>query len=125
MQKTNFKTRLLALLTAVFMVVMCMPFAALADAPDVVVDLDWDKDQVEVTDWGSFRDVDGYVSATVKPGGEVVMPTVKGINGYKFKGWTNVGNQDQADPCRCHPLPGSWQEYPAAQSYCREGSRCG
>ena len=93
MQKTNFKTRLLALLTAVFMVVMCMPFAALADAPDVVVDLDWDKDQVEVTDWGSFGDVDGYVSATVKPGGEVVMPTVKGINGYKFKGWTNVGNK--------------------------------
>ena len=31
MQKTNFKTRLLALLTAVFMVVMCMPFAAFAD----------------------------------------------------------------------------------------------
>ena len=30
MQKTNFKTRLLALLTAVFMVVMCMPFAAFA-----------------------------------------------------------------------------------------------
>ena len=31
MQKTNFKTRLLALLTAVFMVVMCMPFAAFAE----------------------------------------------------------------------------------------------
>ena len=31
MQKTNFKTRLLALLTAVFMVVMCVPFAAFAD----------------------------------------------------------------------------------------------
>ena len=30
MQKTNFKTRLLALLTAAFMVVMCMPFAAFA-----------------------------------------------------------------------------------------------
>ena len=30
MQKTNFKTRLLALLTAVFMVIMCMPFAAFA-----------------------------------------------------------------------------------------------
>ena len=27
MQKTNFKTRLLALLTAVFMVVMCVPLA--------------------------------------------------------------------------------------------------
>ena len=31
MQKTNFKTRLLALLTAVFMVIMCVPFAAFAD----------------------------------------------------------------------------------------------
>ena len=31
MQKTNFKTRLLALLTAVFMVVMCVPFAAFAE----------------------------------------------------------------------------------------------
>ena len=31
MQKTTFKTRLLALLTAAFMVVMCVPFAAFAD----------------------------------------------------------------------------------------------
>ena len=30
MQKTTFKTRLLALLTAVFMVIMCVPFAAFA-----------------------------------------------------------------------------------------------
>ena len=34
MQKTNFKTRLLALLTAVFMVAMCVPFAAFAGATD-------------------------------------------------------------------------------------------
>ena len=94
MQKTNFKTRLLALLTAVFMVVMCMPFAALADDPDmVVVDLAWDTDQVEVTDPGDFIDDNGNLSFTVKPGGEVTMPTVKGINGYEFKGWTNVGNK--------------------------------
>ena len=32
MQKTSFKTRLLALLTAAFMVVMCVPFAAFADS---------------------------------------------------------------------------------------------
>ena len=32
MQKTTFKTRLLALLTAAFMVVMCVPFAAFADS---------------------------------------------------------------------------------------------
>ena len=31
MQKTNFKTRLLALLTAAFMLVMCVPFAAFAE----------------------------------------------------------------------------------------------
>ena len=31
MQKTSFKTRLLALLTAVFMVVVSIPFAAFAD----------------------------------------------------------------------------------------------
>ena len=96
MQKTNFKTRLLALLTAAFMLVMCVPFAALADDPDMVaVDLVWDKDQVEVTDLGSFVDDNGYVWATVKDGGTVVMPTVKGINGYEFKGWTNVGNKTE------------------------------
>ncbi|MFR4111228.1 MAG: InlB B-repeat-containing protein [Gemmiger sp.] len=37
MQKTNFKTRLLALLTAAFMLVMCVPFAAFADAAEVSV----------------------------------------------------------------------------------------
>ena len=36
MQKTSFKTRLLALLTAVFMVVMCMPFAAFADDDEIM-----------------------------------------------------------------------------------------
>ena len=96
MQKTNFKTRLLALLTAAFMLVMCVPFAALADDPDVVVDLFWDTDQVEVTEPGSFVGDNGYASATVKAaGGAVTMPTVKGINGYEFKGWTNVGNKTE------------------------------
>jgi len=36
MQKTNFKTRLLALLTAVFMVIMCVPFAAFAEDAAIV-----------------------------------------------------------------------------------------
>ena len=94
MQKTNFKTRLLALLTAVFMVIMCMPFAAFAD-DDVVVDLVWDEDQVEVIDEGGFNCDNGYASATVKAGGAVKMPTVKGINGYEFKGWTNVGDKTE------------------------------
>ena len=96
MQKTNFKTRLLALLTAAFMLVMCVPFAALADDPDMVaVDLVWDENQVEVTDLGSFVDDNGYVWTTVKAGGTTVMPKVKGINGYEFKGWTNVGNKTE------------------------------
>ena len=96
MQKTNFKTRLLALLTAAFMLVMCVPFAALADDPDMVaVDLVWDENQVEVTDLGSFVDDNGYVWYAVKAGGTATMPTVKGINGYEFKGWTNVGNKTE------------------------------
>ena len=37
MQKTNFKTRLLALLTAVFMVIVCVPFAAFAEAQKTTV----------------------------------------------------------------------------------------
>ena len=36
MQKTNFKTRLLALLTAAFMLVMCVPFAAFAEDAAIV-----------------------------------------------------------------------------------------
>ena len=46
MQKTNFKTRLLALLTAVFMVIVSMPFAAFADAQDdqVVNLIYWDEE---------------------------------------------------------------------------------
>ena len=96
MQKTNFKTRLLALLTAAFMLVMCVPFAALADDPDMVaVDLVWDENQVEVTDLGSFVDDNGYVWYAVKAGGTATMPTVKGINGYEFKGWTNVGDKTE------------------------------
>ena len=95
MQKTNFKTRLLALLTAAFMLVMCVPFAALADAPDVDVNLYWDTDQVEVINEGSFNCDNGYASVTVKESGTVVMPTVKGINGYEFKGWTIVGDKTE------------------------------
>ncbi len=50
MQKTNFKTRLLALLTAVFMVVMCVPFAAFAEETDPAV-----REKITV----NFTDADG------------------------------------------------------------------
>ena len=50
MQKTNFKTRLLALLTAVFMLVMCVPFAAFAETTDPA-----DREKIIV----NFTDADG------------------------------------------------------------------
>ena len=46
MQKTNFKTRLLALLTAAFMIVMCVPFAAFAD--DAVMTINYYVDNQPV-----------------------------------------------------------------------------
>lgn len=50
MQKTNFKTRLLALLTAAFMHRHVRSVCSTCRCPDMVaVDLVWDKDQVEVT----------------------------------------------------------------------------
>ena len=50
MQKTNFKTRLLALLTAVFMVVMCVPFAAFADVETIHVAFSDEKGLVKEYD---------------------------------------------------------------------------
>mgnify|MGYP005931152609 CR=1 FL=1 len=46
MQKTTFKTRLLALLTAVFMVVMCVPFAAFAAVETIHVTFTDENGQV-------------------------------------------------------------------------------
>ena len=46
MQKTNFKTRLLALLTAAFMLVMCVPFAAFAEVETIHVTFTDENGQV-------------------------------------------------------------------------------
>ena len=46
MQKTNFKTRLLALLTAAFMIVMCVPFAAFAAVETIHVTFTDENGQV-------------------------------------------------------------------------------
>ena len=59
MQKTNFKTRLLALLTAAFMLVMCVPFAAFAEDAKLTKahvsfkDANWNDlyTTFDVTDW--------------------------------------------------------------------------
>ena len=71
MQKTNFKTRLLALLTAVFMVIMCVPFAAFADGGvnvkfkgDTNSD-DWNKVYAEKT----FADATDEIEAPKLPEG--------------------------------------------------------
>ena len=54
MQKTNFKTRLLALLTAAFMVVMCVPFAAFAEDAAVVT-VTFDKgNEYHGDDWTPY-----------------------------------------------------------------------
>lgn len=64
MQKTNFKTRLLALLTAAFMVVMCVPFAAFAAGEHKQITINWidAKTGVPLTD-ASVVDNDQSVNA--------------------------------------------------------------
>ena len=64
MQKTTFKTRLLALLTAAFMVVMCVPFAAFAAGEHKQITINWidAKTGVPLTD-ASVVDNDQSVNA--------------------------------------------------------------
>ena len=95
MQKTNFKTRLLALLTAVFMVVMCMPFAAFAadeGGTDVIpneINVSfscWDATVVsEGTSWSDAH------NATYKLNSKSEyknLPTLKDVPEDKeFEGW--------------------------------------
>ena len=57
MQKTTFKTRLLALLTAVFMVVMCMPFAAFADDDEIMYIKYYANDGGKLLSSGEFHKI--------------------------------------------------------------------
>lgn len=112
MQKTNFKTRLLALLTAVFMVVVSMPFAAFAAATDAGTGTGTGADKIHVTftNWegagieyvatevaeNSVTEEDGVVKA--------IAYDVDGNSAYKFpkalatedkvvKGWKIAGTE--------------------------------
>lgn len=99
MQKTNFKTRLLALLTAVFMVIMCVPFAAFAADEGGTGAI---PNEIDVY-FNAFDGMDGlnlqgdgadYPSAGVahyvlnSTSGDKALPTITNVPEDKeFKGW--------------------------------------
>lgn len=74
MQKTNFKTRLLALLTAAFMLVMCVPFAAFAEKTDPAV-----REKITV----NFTEADG-TNTPVTIVKDSVSPTAPKAKGGKW-----------------------------------------
>ena len=86
MQKTTFKTRLLALLTAAFMVVMCVPFAAFAD--DAVMTINFYVDSQPV---GSDSFKQEYSTWTLRDALEddSVIP-----EGKELTGWVPLGHSE-------------------------------
>ena len=93
MQKTNFKTRLLALLTAAFMLVMCVPFAAFAEDAAVVT-VTFDKgNEYHGEDWTPYVTknlcaTDNKVQAPdVLPDGYYWKSNVAGAKDLQAKEW--------------------------------------
>ena len=86
MQKTNFKTRLLALLTAVFMVIVSIPFAAFADAEclkEIKVAFYQNTDNGSVQAAGDFSlepDEDNFIPSCFLP--------ESGLDDSKLDHWT-------------------------------------
>ena len=82
MQKTNFKTRLLALLTAAFMFVMCVPFAALAET---------NVEKVDVVFCGNSPAEDQEF--TVTKDNKITVPAWKGaaVAGQQVESWAANG----------------------------------
>ena len=70
MQKTSFKTRLLALLTAVFMVIMCVPFAAFAEGPSKA---DVKSAKVSYYDESADKQIAEIEMETYKSGNDVMV----------------------------------------------------
>ena len=103
MQKTNFKTRLLALLTAAFMLVMCVPFAAFADSSEhETITVLWTtrdgqqlhKDTVakgktieapEIEEGYVWSDTD-YANKTYKPGDKISFADMEANISYWSQG---------------------------------------
>ena len=79
MQKTSFKTRLLALLTAVFMVIMCVPFAAFAANGTKTIHVKFINDAndeiaagYDLTETNNVNNVAGDVYSGKCPDGQVL-----------------------------------------------------
>ena len=95
MQKTTFKTRLLALLTAAFMIVMCVPFAAFAadeGGTDVIpneINVSFNCWDATVVSEGADQSGDHYATYKLKATSEFKsLPTLKDVPENKeFKGW--------------------------------------
>ena len=86
MQKTNFKTRLLALLTAAFMIVMCVPFAAFAD--DAVMTINYYVDNQPVGS-DSFKQEDDAWALRNAFEDDSVIP-----EGKELTGWVPLGHSE-------------------------------
>ena len=86
MQKTNFKTRLLALLTAAFMIVMCVPFAAFAD--DAVMTINYYVDN-QLVGSDSFKQEYGAWALRNAFEDDSVIP-----EGKELTGWVPLGHSE-------------------------------
>ena len=89
MQKTNFKTRLLALLTAVFMVVMCVPFAAFADDDEIMDIMYYANNGSKLLSSGQFHKSWGeYTLLDSLQNGDIP-------EGQKLVGWTSTADSSK------------------------------
>ena len=86
MQKTNFKTRLLALLTAAFMIVVSIPFAAFAD--DAVMTINFYVDSQPVGS-DSFKQEYGTWTLRDALEDDSVIP-----EGKELTGWVPLGHSE-------------------------------
>ena len=87
MQKTNFKTRLLALLTAAFMIVMCVPFAAFAD--DAVMTINYYVDNQPVGSDSFKQEYDAWALRNAFED-DSVSPEGKELTGWVPRGHSEV-----------------------------------
>ena len=86
MQKTNFKTRLLALLTAAFMIVMCVPFAAFAD--DAVMTINYYVDNQPVGSNSFKQEYDAWALRNAFEDDSVIP------EGKELTGWVPLGHSE-------------------------------
>ena len=86
MQKTNFKTRLLALLTAAFMLVMCVPFAAFAD--DAVMTINYYVDNQPVGSDSFKQEYDAWALRNAFEDDSVIP------EGKELTGWVPLGHSE-------------------------------